>query len=116
MKQLLATVAIVAATITTAAQAHAVTMPKELKGAWCWDGRSSEPQTYHRCEAMGGGEDFEFKAHSFEDEATIGEEGKCQLKNVQRRPNLYVLDFTCGDRLEISGNPSLDHIVIKMKP
>jgi len=70
--------------------------------------------SYHRCPMMAGGEDVEFKSHSYEDESIISGAGVCRLTKVEHQPNVDSLDFDCGDRLRISVNPILsDRIVIK---
>ena len=87
-------------------------MPEDLRGSWCRDGGGPHVQTYHRCSTMAAGEDVEFKRHSREDETTVTGAGSCRLKKVGRQPDLYILDFACGDRWKISGDPTSDHITI----
>jgi hypothetical protein len=113
VRSLVRPLAIAAAIIAAATTAQADDMPEDLRGSWCWDGSGGpNGQTYRRCQAMAGGEDVEFNRYGREDEATISGAGSCRLKKVWRQPNLYVLDFTCGDRWEISGDPRSDHITI----
>jgi hypothetical protein len=117
MKKILTAVA-VAVALATPAHATEAQMPKTLIGRWCWEPpttKSSNPNlligTYHRCDELGGGEDFEFKKHGMMDEGTLGGDD-WHLTRVSHEPNIYVLEFASGEhrnRVLVSVNPILNH-------
>jgi hypothetical protein len=114
------TTAAVVAALATLAHAEAPQMPKTLIGRWCWESPVTPPSspqagTYHRCDMLGGGEDFEFKSHGMADEGTIGKDD-WHLAKVTREPNVYLLEFVSGEhrnRARVSVNPILPgHVTI----
>jgi hypothetical protein len=89
-------------------------MPKPLVGSWCWDPPvANNVSTYHRCDTLSGGEDFELKSHGMADEGTIGRDD-WHLTKVAVEKNVYVLEFTMGkdrNRARVTVNPILDRTI-----
>lgn len=107
----------VLAILSVPAQAAETQMPKTLIGRWCWE-PSTAPHSnpninvgrYHRCDMLGGGEDFELKSHGMTDEGTIGGDD-WHLTRVAREPNVYLLDFASGEHrshAQVSVDPILN--------